>query len=123
MSKAKRNRLELISDDYARGEDNRTFCRFTLDRVPVRFKDLKSGTRGEGVCRDFGGGGACIQGEGQMRPKTTFEMWFDFPDGFEPLHLLGRAVWSKDSGAAWRSGVAFDKQRLMSMSRILKLTT
>jgi len=86
----------------------------------VRFKDLKIGEKGVAMCRDLSGGGAGIETEREIRPRTPVEMWFDLPDGYEPMHLLGRVTWSSQQGTAWRLGVSFDRPRLMSMSRILK---
>ncbi|MFA5038045.1 MAG: PilZ domain-containing protein [Candidatus Omnitrophota bacterium] len=120
MRKSKRNHLEIVPNGPGAGDDRRTFCRFFVKDVPVRFKDLKFGAKGEGVCRDFGGGGAGMDSPVGMRLKTPLEMWFDFADGFEPMHLLGRVVWARGEGASWKLGVSFDRQRLMSMSRILK---
>ncbi|MDD5020004.1 MAG: PilZ domain-containing protein [Candidatus Omnitrophica bacterium] len=122
MPKAKRNDLEIVPHDASESDDKRTFCRFFVEDVSVRFKDLRVGAKGEGVCKDIGGGGAGFDCVREIRPKTPLEMWFDFPDGFEPMHLLGRVVWSKAQGPLWRTGIAFDRQRLMSMARILKAT-
>jgi len=122
MSKTKRNELEIVPGGLPGPDDKRTFCRFLVKRVPVHFKDLKIGTRGEGACKDISGGGTCMDTVRELRLKTPLELWLDFPDGFEPMHLLGRVVWSKADGPLWRTGVAFDRQRLMSMARILKAT-
>jgi hypothetical protein len=120
MTKAKRNELEIVPGDLSGPDDKRTFCRFLVEKVPIQFKDLKIGTRGEGACKDISGGGARMDSIRELRPRTPLEMWFDFPDGFEPMHLLGRVVWSKAEGPLWRIGISFDRQRLMSMARILK---
>lgn len=120
MKKIKRNNLEIVPNDNKSGDDKRTFCRFVLDDVPVRFKDLKLGERGQAVCKDISGGGAGIESSSEVRVKTPLEMWFAFADGFDPMHLLGHVVWARESGASWKLGVAFDRQKLMSMSRILK---
>ncbi|OPY77134.1 MAG: PilZ domain protein [Syntrophus sp. PtaU1.Bin005] len=122
MPKAKRNELEIVSGDPSGPDDKRTFCRFLVEDVPIEFKDLKIGTRGQAACRDISGGGARIDSSRELRPRTPLEMWFDFRDGFEPMHLLGRVVWSRADGPLWRTGISFDRQRLMSMARILKAT-
>lgn len=120
MKRIKRNQLEIVPDDSRNGDDKRTFCRFLLRDVPVRFKDLKIGDRGQAVCTDISGGGAGFESSTEIRAKTPLEMWFAFADGFDPMHLLGHVVWAREDGAKWKLGVAFDRQRLMSMSRILK---
>jgi len=121
MVRAKRNRLEVLKEEPSVKDDKRVFCRFSLDNVPVRLKDLKVGEKTNGVCRDIGGGGAGIECSGEIRPRTPLELWFELPDGFEPLHLLGKVAWVRPSGSLSRFGVAFDRARLMSISRILRV--
>ena len=129
MPKAKRIQLELVgTNDVPAKEDNRVFCRFALSNVPVRFKDLKIGEKGDAVCKDISGGGAGIAYSRELKPRTPLEMWFDLPDGFEPLHLLGKVVWSQQLQAnrtfgqqGWNLGISFDRPKLVGLSRILKL--
>lgn len=121
MPKTRRNKLKIVPNDTPPDGDKRAFCRFMLKGVPVRFKDLKTGARGEGNCHDISGGGAGVECAQDVRPRTPLEMWFDLQDGFEPLHFLGRVAWAKEAGPMRRFGIAFDRQRLMSMSRILKM--
>ncbi len=120
MPKAKRTDIEILRDKPAAKEDGRVFCRFAMQDIPVRFKDLKIGERVNGVCKDISGGGAGVEVGRELRPRTPIEMWFDLPDGYEPMHLLGKVVWSSQLGTAWRLGISFDRPRLMSMARILK---
>ena len=120
MPRAKRRRLEIVPNEHPAKDDKRTFCRFVLPDVPLRFKDLKAGGKTQGICKDIGGGGAGIECAEEIKPKTPLELWFDLPDGFEPLHLLGKAAWSKAQGGVWRMGVAFDRQKLMDLARVLK---
>lgn len=123
MNKAKRNRLEVLQSDpqEPRDEDKRVFCRFALPDVPMRFKDLKVGDRGVAVCKDISGGGVGLECSQQIKPRTPIEMWLDLPDGHDPLHLLGKAVWSKEAESNWRVGVSFVRPKLMELSRILRL--
>ena len=121
MSKAKRTNLEIVRD-VAFKNDKRTFSRFSVGDVSMRFKDLKTGEKGSAVCHDISGGGAGIESFQEIRPRTPLELWLDLPDGFEPLHLLGKVAWSKALGASCLLGIEFERARLMSMSRILKLT-
>lgn len=120
MAKAKRKNLEILNDTGNK-DDKRVFSRFAVDNLPVRFKDLKVGQRGSAVCRDISGSGAGIDCSQELKPRTPLEMWFDLPDGFEPMHLLGKVAWSRSLGDAWRLGVSFDKARFMSMARLLKV--
>ena len=126
MAKVKRKKLEILqskSCDSSSDADNRIFCRFALNDVSVRFKDLKIGEKGDGICKDISGGGISAEFTREVKPRTPLEIWVDLPDGFEPLHLLGKVVWSNLLGASCHVGVTFDKPRLMSLSRILKLET
>ena len=120
MSKAKRKDIEILKDTGFKN-DKRIFSRFSVDNVSMRFKDLKTGEKGSAVCHDISGGGAGIDSSVGVRPRTPLELWFDLPDGFEPLHLLGKVAWSRVAGASWCLGVEFDRARFMSMSRILKI--
>ncbi len=121
MRKAKRKQLEIVSGSPGpSAPDNRVFCRFVVDNIPFRFKDLKLGKKGSGLCKDISGGGAGLEYSGEIKPRTPVEMWFEFPDGQEPLHLLGKVEWNRNQGASWRMGVSFDRQRLLSLGRILK---
>lgn len=120
MPKAKRGHLEIVSSNHSSEDDKRAFCRFVLPDVPLRFKDLRAGGKAQGVCKDIGGGGAGIECAEEIKPRTPLELWFDLPDGFQPLHLLGKAAWSKAQAGSWRLGVVFDRQKLMNIARVLK---
>ncbi len=123
MRKTKRSRLDIVATKTTMEDDNRLFCRFALDQVPVRFKDLRVGERGAGVCKDIGGGGAGLECSREVRVRTPLEMWFELADGFEPMHILGKVVWTRMSEGSCKVGVAFDKPRFMSLARILRLET
>jgi hypothetical protein len=121
MAKTKRNKLEIVPSNSLSQEDKRVFCRFVLNDVPLRFKDLKMGEKNTAVCKDLSGGGAGVECAQEIKPRTPLEMWFDLPDGFEPLHCLGKVIWSRLSGTTWQAGVAFERPKLISLARILKL--
>jgi hypothetical protein len=121
MAKQKRNRLEIVPSSSLSREDKRVFCRFVLNDVPLRLKDLKIGEKNSAICKDLSGGGAGVECVQEIKPRTPLEMWFDLPDGFEPLHCLGKVIWSRLSGATWQAGVAFERPKLISLARILKL--
>lgn len=121
-NKAKRNGLLVVCGRAPDGgDDQRVFCRFALDGVSVRFKDLRAGERGEVLCCDIGGGGAGMMSRCEIKPRTPLELWFDLPDDHDALHLLGRVTWTMPDGDAWRLGVVFDRQRLLSLARVLRL--
>ncbi len=121
MGKAKRKRTNPMPEAPIAEHERRVFCRFNLNDVPVRFKDLKVGEHGEARCHDISGSGAGFSSARGLQPRTPLEMWFDLPDKFEPMHLLGKVSWTRQEQAGWRIGVAFDRQRLVSLARVLKL--
>lgn len=112
-------------DDAAKKTDaakeQRMFSRFRVN-FPVRFRDLSVGKRGEGKCVDIGAGGVSIEADKAIDPRTPLEMWLDVADGFEPINLKGRVVWStKNDPENARTGIVFDCPRLIAFSRVLKL--
>ncbi|MDD5006328.1 MAG: PilZ domain-containing protein [Candidatus Omnitrophica bacterium] len=102
-------------------KEQRMFSRFRVN-FPTRFRNLNVGRRGEGKCTDIGAGGVGIETEQELEPRTPLEMWIDVSDGFEPINLKGRVVWSQKVGAEnCRTGVVFDCPRLIAFSRVLKM--
>jgi hypothetical protein len=121
MPKAKRGMLRVLHGRSPGDDDRRLFCRFALPRIQVHFKDLKVGDKGAAVCQDIGGGGARFDLDQEVKAHTPLEMWFDLPDGLGPMHLLGKVAWARPEGEAWRAGISFDRQRLIEMSRVMRL--
>lgn len=101
--------------------EQRMFSRFRVN-FPVRFRNLNVGRRGEGVCTDIGAGGVSIEMNQALDPRTPLEMWLEIADGFEPINLKGRVIWShKYATESNKTGVVFDCPRLIAFSRVLKL--
>lgn len=101
--------------------EQRMFSRFRVN-FPARFRNLNVGKRGEGVCKDIGAGGVSIETAQALEPRAPLEMWLDVADGFDPINLKGRVVWSKMAGAEnCRTGVVFDCPRLIAFSRVLRM--
>lgn len=99
----------------------RMFSRFRVN-FPTRFRNLNLGKRGEGRCTDIGAGGVGIETVQELEPKTPLEIWIDVADGFEPINLKGRVVWSKEeSSQSRKTGIVFDCPRLIAFSRVLKM--
>jgi len=102
-------------------KEHRMFSRFRVN-FPTRFRNLNVGRRGEGVCADIGAGGVGIESKTEIQPKTPLEVWIDIADGFDPINLKGRVVWSeKINSENCRTGVVFDCPRLIAFSRVLKM--
>ena len=109
------------SNNTVKSKEARMFSRFRVN-FPTRFRNLNVGRRGEGRCIDIGAGGVGIESVQAIEPKTPLEMWIDVADGFDPINLKGRAVWSeKTNSENCRTGVVFDCPRLIAFSRVLKM--
>lgn len=121
MTKRKRSQLQIISDGPRRDDDKRFFCRFVLRDYSMRFKDLRLGDKFGGVCKNISAGGIGVVSDWNVRVKTPVEIWLECQDGFEPFHIIGKVVWSVVSQDFCHIGIVFDRPKLMSMSRILKL--
>ena len=102
-------------------KEQRMFSRFRVN-FPTRFRNLNVGKRGEGECIDIGAGGVGIESSQELTPKTPLELWIDVADGFDPINLKGRVVWSeKTSTENCRTGIVFDCPRLIAFSRVMKM--
>ncbi|MFC1646359.1 PilZ domain-containing protein [Candidatus Omnitrophota bacterium] len=115
---------ETPREDNSKGtkasKEHRMFSRFRVN-FPARFRNLNVGRRGEGVCDDIGAGGVRIKTNQAIEPRTPLEVWIDIADGFDPVNLKGRVVWSKKTDPEnCRTGVVFDCPRLIAFSRVLK---
>ncbi|MFC1708590.1 PilZ domain-containing protein [Candidatus Omnitrophota bacterium] len=101
-------------------KEHRMFSRFRVN-FPTRFRNLNMGRRGEGLCADIGAGGVNIESNQVIDLKTPLEVWIDIADGYDPINLKGRVVWSQKTGTEnCRTGVVFDCPRLIAFSRVLK---
>ena len=102
-------------------KEHRMFSRFRVN-FPTRFRNLNLGKRGEGSCIDIGAGGVGIESAQELKTRTPLDLWIDVADGFDPINLKGRVVWSqKISSENCRTGIVFDCPRLIAFSRVLKM--
>lgn len=102
--------------------DNRIFFRNPLYDVKTQVKNINTGERFEAFLKDISGSGMGLATGKEFPNGTVFELSLDIPDGFGPLKLLGKVVWSKDMDfLGHRTGVVILNPRFMSVSRILKL--
>jgi hypothetical protein len=102
--------------------DNRIFFRNLLYDVKSNVKNVNTGERFDAVIKDISGSGMGLSMAHEFSPGTIFEISLEIPDGFGPLKLLGRVVWSKEADfLGHRTGVVILNPRFMSVSRILKL--
>lgn len=102
--------------------DNRIFLRNPLYDVKTQVKNVNTGERFEAFVRDISGSGMGLSTSRVFSSGTIFEIAIEIPDGFGPLKLLGRVVWSKEAEAeSARTGIVVLNPRFMTVSRILKL--
>jgi len=102
--------------------DNRIFFRNPLYDVKAAVKNVATGERFEALIKDLSGSGMGLSTPAPVTPGTILEIGLEIPDGFGPLKLLGRAVWSRPVDFfGVRTGVTILNPRFMSVSRILKL--
>ncbi|HAJ56937.1 MAG TPA: hypothetical protein DCL35_04120 [Candidatus Omnitrophica bacterium] len=102
--------------------DNRIFSRTPLYDVKTRIKNVNTGGYFDAFVKDVSGSGMGMATTCHFNPGTVFEISLEIPDGFGPLKLLGKVVWSKETDfLGHRTGVAILNPRFMSVSRILKL--
>lgn len=102
--------------------DNRIFFRNSLYDVKARIKNVNTGEYFDGFIKDVSGSGMGMATSRYFNPGVVFEISLEIPDGFGPLKLLGRVVWSKETDfLGHRTGIVILNPRFMSVSRILKL--
>jgi len=102
--------------------DNRIFFRNPLYDVRASIKNVNTGERFEASIKDISGSGMGLSTPETLAAGTVLEISVDIPDGFGPLKLLGRAVWSQPLDFfGVRTGVTILNPRFMSVARILKL--
>lgn len=112
----------LTQEPVAVKSDNRIFFRNPLYDVKTSIKNVNTGERFDAFVKDISGSGMGIATAREFRAGTIFEISLEIPDGFGPLKLLGRVVWSKEIDfLGHRTGVTILNPRFMSVSRILKL--
>lgn len=102
--------------------DNRIFFRNPLYDVKTSIKNVNTGDRFNAFVKDLSGSGMGLSTAHRFSAGTIFEISLEIPDGFGPLKLLGRVVWSRELDFfGYRTGVVILNPRFMSVSRILKL--
>lgn len=102
--------------------DNRIFFRNPLYDVKTQIKNVNTGERFEAFVKDISGSGMGLATAHDFSSGSIFEISLEIPDGFGPLKLLGKVVWSREVDFfGYRTGVVILNPRFMSVSRILKL--
>jgi hypothetical protein len=102
--------------------DNRIFFRNPLYDVKTNIKNVNTGERFDAFVKDISGSGMGLSTTREFPVGNIFELSLEIPDGFGPLKLLGKVVWSKETDfLGVRTGVVILNPRFMSVSRILKL--
>ena len=98
--------------------DTRVFERFTA-RFPVKFKHANDDFGTDVFLRDASAEGARFTTKQRMFINDCVSLLVQLPDGFSPLALSGRIVWTKLlPPALWEVGLRFHNIKLMEMRRI-----
>ncbi len=102
-------------------QEQRIFERLTA-RFPVKFKHSRQEFGTNVFLRDVAGQGLKITTKEQMFLRDSVSLLIELPDGFEPLALSGRIVWTKEKAPGlWEMGVEFYETHLMKMQRMFRL--
>jgi hypothetical protein len=102
--------------------DSRIFFRNAVYDVKAQIKNVHTGERFQAFVKDISGSGMGLSANQRFDRDSIFEIALEIPDGFGPLKLLGKVVWSKDMDyLGLRTGVTILNPRFMSVSRILRL--
>ena len=104
-------------------KDKRVFERFTA-RFPVKFKHSDDDFGKDIFLRDASAEGLRIATTHRMFVNDCISLTVQLPDGFSPLVLSGRVVWTlSKTPTLWDVGLKFHRTQLMEMRRIYKLVT
>ncbi|MCK5581009.1 MAG: PilZ domain-containing protein [Candidatus Omnitrophica bacterium] len=102
-------------------EDQRMFERF-FARFPVKFKHARTDFGEDVFLRDASAQGIKLTSKERLFIHDSISVLVKLPDGFAPMELNGRVVWSRPKDPTmWDIGVEFHKVRLMGMERMFKL--
>jgi len=101
-----------------RFRDRRIFERISVD-LSARLRDPFRQSISKVSCRDISAGGVGVISSQILLPKSSLEIWLDFGDRRESLHLYGKVSWSEQiKGDMWRAGICFDEPQFMTLSRL-----
>ncbi len=107
--------------DSLNNKDSRVFERFSA-RYPVRFKHTKDDFGTDVFLRDASAEGARFTTKQRIFINDCVSLLVQLPDGFSPLILSGRIVWTKPlASSLWEFGLRFHNVKLMEMQRIYGL--
>lgn len=117
-----RTETVALQESKIKKSDNRIFFRNPLYDVKTQIKNVNTGERFDAFLKNLSGSGMGLAAAAPCAAGAILEIALDLPDGFGPLKLLGRVVWSNEADiSGYRAGVAILNPRFMSVSRILKL--
>jgi hypothetical protein len=100
-------------------EERRVFARIKI-KIPIKFLVLPEGKEGQAETVDISANGVGFVTKDDLAVKNALEMWLDLPDHHEPLHVLGKVAWSKDTGdnIHQRVGVHLGEERPIGLGRV-----
>lgn len=103
--------------------DRRVFVRFSL-QIPIRFLEIGREKEREGQVLNISANGIGFISNTRLPNNTPLKIWIEVPGRSEPLHLLGKVIWSKKStikkDKPWRAGAQLENANLVGLSQILQ---
>lgn len=103
-------------------EERRIFERFTA-RFPVKFQHSREEFGTEVYLRNASAQGVMVTSRQRMFLHDSVSLIVELPDGFAPMKLTGRVVWTrKKVASSWDMGVEFHKTIFMGMHRMFQLS-
>jgi hypothetical protein len=99
--------------------ERRIFARINI-KIPLKFLNSANDKEGTAETVDISANGVGFVTKENLLPETPLEMWLDIPDHHDPLHILGKVVWSQDLGNNMdkRIGVHLGEERLIGLGRV-----
>jgi hypothetical protein len=99
--------------------ERRMFARLKM-RIPLKFLIPTNDKIGDAETVDISATGVGLVTREDLPVKTPLELWLKLPDHHDPIHVLGKVVWSQDLGddAQKRVGVQLSEERLLDLGRI-----
>lgn len=99
--------------------ERRIFARIKI-KMPIKILNPANDKICTAETVDISANGVGLVTEESLTPETTLEMWLDIPDHHEPLHVLGKVVWTYDleDNIHKRVGVQLGEERLINLGRI-----
>jgi len=100
-------------------EERRMFARINI-KIPLKFMDSHTEAIGEAEVVDVSANGVGFVTKENLAVDTPLDVWLYVPDNHDPIHIVGKVVWSQqlDDNIHKRVGVHLGEERLIGLGRI-----